>query len=184
MDAGTAAVAASSIAAGAGVLAGTLGAYIAAKQQRLKAQEDVKSEHQRWIRQQRSDAYAALLAAYDVFTSAASPLTVPFSGSVDTSEAALQALNTAEYRVVQARARIDVVGPDEVERASAVLVEAVGELATVLRSVCEQVRPSPTASSHILTQANPPVDVVGEAHLACREAMKKVLQSETPELPK
>ena len=133
MDAGIAALWASAIGAISGIGGGTVGAWLTGKKQQSIADAADRREQERWLRQQRQAAYASAMAAYDEFTSAVSPLTGPSRKHQPLSAEARGAINNTEYAVVQACARISLVGPDTVRAAAQSLSDSIVALSDALR---------------------------------------------------
>jgi hypothetical protein len=188
MDQGWAAVIAG-IAGTGGALGGSIvGAIAPVRGTRIGAERTAQAtlqqvrdqavlDHAHWLRQQRQEAYVALLGAYDTFA-VEMRRTVGVLEGPNPQEAEIEAIQQAVFALEQAQSRIPLLGPEPAREAGIQLQDAVvlwGE--TVVRPVGDGVpRISALVGDYNARQAEAP-----RRHGEFRRAARDVLLDPDPE---
>ncbi|MDI9834852.1 hypothetical protein [Streptomyces sp. KAU_LT] len=153
MDEGTAALIAgfagllgalggAAIGAIAAVRGARIGAEKAAEAARQQVRDQASVDHHHWLRQQRLEAYAALLAVYDayvtsVFLAVTKIASLPLGAGIP--EAELDDVSTSGRAIRRGRQRVKLVGPDLIHGMAVVLEDTVWSHHSSLRELARAV---------------------------------------------
>ncbi|MFG2604992.1 hypothetical protein ACGFT2_15825 [Streptomyces sp. NPDC048514] len=131
------------IGAVAAVRGARIGAERAAQATRRQVQDQASAEHVHWLRQQRLEAYATLLAAYDAHVSSAFRTRRRLSPSPTRTaipDEELDELLTTARAIRRERQRVKLVGPEPVHSKAVELEDAVWSHWSSLTDLADAVR--------------------------------------------